>query len=112
MTMHNYDKTKCQSDFFKGYSGCQCSYCQSYKNLPSRWVVNIFGDETHSEISVVRENNRHGRASWGWFDKDKKFVFGHDDWQGKIDKNLFNSHIRRAEKYALRLNDEEDTSRD
>lgn len=40
------------------------------------------------EISVVRENNKHGRTSYGWADEDKIIVFSSnnvqvDDEEGK-----------------------------
>jgi hypothetical protein len=42
----------------------------------SKWEVNIKGTyETHHfEISVVTENNLHGKQSYGWFDKDKLLI--------------------------------------
>lgn len=43
------------------------------------WIVQVLGDVngTHWEISVVREDNSHGRRSWGWFD-DRKLLVSHN----------------------------------
>ena len=42
----------------------------------NRWVVDIKGgpDCRSFEISVLRENNEHGRRSYGWFDEDKLLI--------------------------------------
>lgn len=42
----------------------------------SPWIAQVKGDpdSKHWEISVVRLNNTHGRASWGWFDENKLLV--------------------------------------
>lgn len=60
----------------QGYSGCYCSYCRGYKAQRGKWIVNVKGNAKHGgEIAVLRENNRHGIASYGWFDEDKHKVF-------------------------------------
>ena len=42
----------------------------------SKWIAQVFGkpDSESWEISVVREDNAHGRRSRGWFDSDKLLV--------------------------------------
>lgn len=40
------------------------------------WRVQLLGD-MHSdswELSVVHKDNRHGQASWGWFNERKHLV--------------------------------------
>lgn len=41
-----------------------------------KWSVYVFGERCSSswEISVVREDNAHGKQSWGWFDERKLLV--------------------------------------
>ena len=43
------------------------------------WLVQVRGNVNGGawEISVVREDNAHGRASWGWFD-DRKLLVSHN----------------------------------
>lgn len=42
----------------------------------NNWIAQVKGDPNGStwEISVVRENNEHGRVSWGWFDENKLLI--------------------------------------
>ena len=43
--------------------------------MNNKWVVSIKGRPSAVyEISVVRENNRHGLSSYGWFDDSKKLI--------------------------------------
>jgi len=44
--------------------------------MESKWKVHIFGDPagTEWEISIVREDNKNGQQSWGWFGEDKLLV--------------------------------------
>ena len=44
--------------------------------MKAKWIVNIKGDvnSTSWEISVVREDNDHGKNSYGWFDENKLLV--------------------------------------
>jgi hypothetical protein len=44
-----------------------------------KWKVQIFGKRNSEiwEISVVREDNKHGQRSYGWFD-EKKFLVSHN----------------------------------
>ena len=41
--------------------------------MRSKWVVHTKGGYTTDgfEICVIRDNNKHGKESYGWFDKDK-----------------------------------------
>lgn len=80
-----YDKSKCQSshELFKGYTGCMCNYCEEFKNQPSRWKVNVKGRRFQGEIAIVRKNNRHGFASYGW-DHPKHKVILYTDYHGMV----------------------------
>lgn len=71
-----FDREQCEGGLLKGYSGCMCDYCRSYKQLRGKWTVNVKGaaEEVPFEISIVRANNRHGVASYGWFDDDKLLI--------------------------------------
>lgn len=42
----------------------------------AEWLSQVKGDPngTSWEISVVRKDNAHGQASWGWFDERKLLV--------------------------------------
>lgn len=44
--------------------------------MKGRWLLQIKGDVNSDswEISVVREDNIHGKLSWGWFDENKLLV--------------------------------------
>lgn len=74
-----FEEHKCQGNLLKGYSGCMCDYCREYRALPGTWIVNTKGGigKGGFEISVLRENNRHGQASYGWFGEDK-ILISHD----------------------------------
>ncbi len=42
----------------------------------NKWIVNVKGGAGKGsfEISVVREDNEHGIASYGWFDDNKLLI--------------------------------------
>lgn len=42
----------------------------------AEWVVNIKGKANHAsfEISVVRDDNEHGKRSYGWFGENKLLI--------------------------------------
>ncbi len=46
------------------------------KNKVAKWVVNIKGKAGSAsfEISVVRDDNEHGKSSYGWFGEDKLLI--------------------------------------
>ena len=66
----------------EGEDSAQEKYCQSCKSFfdildaprmqgMDRWVANRIGDE----VSIVHEQNFHGRISYGWFHPDRKILF-------------------------------------
>lgn len=79
----------------------------------SRWMMNVHGDRlNHFEISIVRENNEHGRRSYGWFDKRKRPVADNVHMNGPKDKffiseELWNGLLVLADAEARRLNAKE-----
>ena len=100
-----YDKSKCTSKLMKGYSGCMCDYCQNFKNQGGKWKLSIKGNRFNgAEIAAVRANNRHGFASWGWFDKHKLCLFSFDDWQGKVPLDMWEEQLKLAKAYVKKLN--------
>ena len=44
--------------------------------MDNKWIVDVKGEANGSsfEISVLRENNTHGRESFGWFGVDKRLI--------------------------------------
>ncbi len=42
----------------------------------AKWLVDVKGDVNSEswEVAIVREDNVHGRRSWGWFDQNKLLV--------------------------------------
>lgn len=44
--------------------------------MSNPWEVNVKGNKGSNdfEISVLRKNNEHGHASYGWFDKNKLLI--------------------------------------
>lgn len=72
-----YDKTRCESDFFKGYSGCLCRYCEAYANQDGPWEAGFHGSgDGDREYFVARVTYRHAFASWGWDGPDKIILKG------------------------------------
>lgn len=76
------------------------------------WKVQVFGERCarHWEISVVREDNNHGQASWGWFDEtplpESKVLISHNgppcNWP--INGFVWDEQLRIAEEVCRRLN--------
>lgn len=67
-------------------------YCKEKDNDPDDWDIEDFQE---IEISVVREDNKHGQESYGWEDMDKIVLFDefdHEvtqkdmDWYQKVAK--------------------------
>ena len=77
----------------------------------SDWKVQIKGERCSDgwEISVIREDNKHGQRSWGWFD-DTKLLVSHNggpcDWA--ICGFVWDEQVRIAEELCRRLNNKED----
>lgn len=77
----------------------------------AKWVVHTKGGRTTDgfEVCVIRDDNRHGKASYGWFGKDKIYI---SDCGGpchhKIaNKMIWDGLVELAHKVADALNKEE-----
>ena len=93
------------SKLFKGYSGCCCEYCKKYSNQKSKWTLHIFGSPKQGhEISIVRETNRHGIASWGWEGPNKIVVSSNSN---KIPEEVFNEIVKTARSLVDKKNKKE-----
>ncbi len=75
----------------------------------NKWIVNVKGGpgKPSFEISVVREDNEHGIASYGWFD-DNKLLICHNGgpcpWG--VTSRIWNGLMALASVVASELNDE------
>lgn len=74
------------------------------------WKVQIKGEKCSQsfEISIVRESNKHGQRSWGWFDEDKLLVShngGHCSWP--LTEKVWDKMIVLANDVCKELNAEE-----
>jgi hypothetical protein len=68
----------------------------------------VKGNRFHgAEISAVLESNRHGFASWGWFDKAKKCLFSFERWQGEVPLDIWEMQLKLAKNYVKKLNKKE-----
>ena len=105
--MKPYDKEKCSSRIFQGYTGCMCDYCKWYGSQKGRWIVSKKGTPTneHHEIALVRENNRHGLASYGWNGENKIIISSSTNYT--IPKEVFDTLLKTAQKLANKYNKKE-----
>ncbi len=75
--------------------------------MSGKWLVQVFGVECSDswEISIVREDNVHGRKSWGWFDENKLLV-SHNGWPCRwpIIKPVWDRMIQAAREVCDELN--------
>lgn len=76
------------------------------------WKVNVFGERCGQswEISVVRDSNKFGQKSWGWFDENKLLVsHNHHSVAGwAICGFVWDRQIEIATELCRRLNNGED----
>lgn len=78
--------------------------------MRGRWVVDIKGgpNEEHFEISVMRDDNKLGRESYGWFGRDKLLVThngGPCHWA--LTERIWDRCVSIAKQTADELNREE-----
>ncbi len=77
------------------------------------WKVQVFGERCSRswEISVVRESNKHGQRSWGWFGEDKLLVSNNGGpCQWPICGFVWDQQMATANELCRRLNAGEDVS--
>ena len=73
----------------------------------NKWVVDVKGSagKTPFEITVLRDNNEHGKLSYGWIGKDKLLIThngGPCDWP--LEPIVWNKAIKLAQDVADQLN--------
>ncbi len=77
--------------------------------MSDRWKVQVKGRKCSKgfEISVIKQSNKHGQASWGWFDKTKLLIShngGPCDWP--LTSIVWDKMIVLAHEVANELNGE------
>ena len=92
-----HDKSKCASTVYQGGTGCCCNYCTEYSASGKKWEVSVKGTNKSGEIALVLETNRHGFASYGWFDEYKILIFSCQDWN-QVPKEIWKAQIALAKK--------------
>lgn len=77
--------------------------------MKGQWLVQVFGRRGDSsfEISIVRENNHHGRKSWGWFDANKLLVCHSGTSRVMLTESIWNWQIAIANEVCDKMNAEE-----
>ena len=76
----------------------------------AKWVVNKKGGPSVDsfEISVIRDDNRHGKESYGWFDKNKLLISSSGGpCRTKITRQVWDKLLAVAHEVADELNNEE-----
>jgi hypothetical protein len=74
-----------------------------------KWIVHVKGDaKRNGEISVVREDFKHGQRSYGW-DGPAKFIV--KNWNQQIVESDWDILIKAAHSFANQLNETTDEAR-
>lgn len=76
----------------------------------AKWVVATKGGPSVDsfEISVLRDDNKHGKASYGWFDKDKLLISqSGGPCRNKVNRRVWDKLVAIAHEVADELNNEE-----
>lgn len=78
--------------------------------MPAPWIINTKGraGATSFEISVLRDDNAHGKQSYGWFDSHKLLI-AHNGGpcQWPLTQKVWNKLVAVAIEVAAELNAEE-----
>jgi hypothetical protein len=71
-----------------------------------KWIVNTKGEpgKYYYEIAVVKENNNHGIASYGWAGAGKHIIASSCSDGDTLSGFLWDELLKVAEKYAIYLN--------
>ena len=74
--------------------------------LDDSWLVNVHGDPNKSyEISVLRDNNVHGKRSYGWADTNKIIISGSGGpCNYTVPPFVFDRLVKLAQEFARHLN--------
>ena len=77
--------------------------------MKGKWLVQALGNRERGsfEISLVREDNRHGRKSWGWFDANKLLITHNGAGNIVMTKQIWDWQIAIANEVAEKLNAQE-----
>lgn len=70
------------------------------------WVVDskgIYGD-THWEISVLKDSNKHGKESFAWFGPQKLYISAGSDITHRVSKEVWTKLVRIASDLANEMN--------
>lgn len=71
----------------------------------NKWVVDIKGSPGKPfEISVLRDNNEHGKRSYGWIDENKLLISESGSANWSVTPLVFDKLKRVAEEVAKELN--------
>jgi len=79
----------------------------------AKWVVDVKGcaGDSSFEIAVLRDDNEHGKRSYGWFDNDKLLISqSGGPCHVPLVKMVWDKAIRVAHEVADELNAEEGCS--
>lgn len=102
----------------KTVSGHDLHLKGAFEKVKAKWIIDAkidegFEDEDCSEdasieISAVREDNKHGIASYGWPDCDNKIILFEESYDvgGMPDKKVLDQYKRFAQKFCDILNEE------
>jgi len=76
--------------------------------MKAKWVVNIKEYKQSFEISVLRDDNEHGKRSYGWFDENKLLISSSSDGSPNTNttskKIIFEKLVKVAQEVADELN--------
>lgn len=74
--------------------------------MRGKWLVQVFGrrDTGNFEISLVREDNAHGRKSWGWFDHNKVLICHSGADRVTLMPQIWDAHIALAHDICDKMN--------
>jgi hypothetical protein len=74
--------------------------------MNGKWIVVVKGNRERGgfEISIVRENNEHGRKSYGWFGADKLLVTHSGAGCVHMTRQIWDWQVAIANEVAEKLN--------
>jgi hypothetical protein len=76
-------------------------------NERKSWNVQVFGNHTGGEISVIRSDNDHGKLSYGWFGDNKILIGGTRHGFGALNERVWQKLLQVASEIATELNEAE-----
>ena len=82
----------------------------TFDKRPNKWVVNIKGkvESQDFEVSILRDNNEHGKKSYGWFGDNKLLIYGSGQGGGErhgiIRQIVWDKSVKFAQELADELN--------